>query len=264
MRCFCTLSLGPQSCLRSFNYIDSSSPGKLAETFHTTEMNLRKLMTDPTRQRVDKDEAELLGLVFGYKLNSELGIHSVSKERTPVVTIMGHVDHGKTTLLDFLRSSTIAESEFGGITQKIGAFHVKYKGEKITFIDTPGHQAFMNMRLMGATVTDMIVLVVSAVEGVKPQTIEVINMAKKMGVPIIVGINKIDIKGADPGSVERELIEQGLDLECEDNPHGVIPVVHISAKTGKNVDLLAELILEQGKLYDINASYNTMAEGFII
>ena len=114
---------------------------------------------------------------------------------------MGHVDHGKTTLLDYLRNSKIADNEFGGITQKIGAFHVKYKGEKITFIDTPGHQAFMNMRLVGATVTDMIVLVVSAVEGVKPQTLEVINLAKKFKVPLIIAINKIDIKGSDPEMV---------------------------------------------------------------
>lgn len=128
---------------------------------------------------------------------------------------MGHVDHGKTTLLDFLRSSKVADNEFGGITQKIGAFHVKYKGQKITFIDTPGHQAFMNMRMMGATVTDMIVLVVSAVEGVKPQTLQVINMAKKMNVPMIIAINKIDIKGADPELIEKQLIENGLDLDVD-------------------------------------------------
>ena len=111
---------------------------------------------------------------------------------------MGHVDHGKTTLLDFLRNSDIAKHEHGGITQKIGAFNINYNGQKVTVIDTPGHQAFVNMRVRGATVTDMIVLVISATEGVKQQTLEVIDLARNSNIPMIIAINKIDIPEADP------------------------------------------------------------------
>lgn len=120
-----------------------------------------------------------------------------------VVTIMGHVDHGKTTLIDNLRNSDIAEKEDGGITQRIGAFRINFRGERITFIDTPGHEAFSNMRKRGATMTDLVVLIVSAVEGVKNQTIEVINLIKQMKLPVIVAINKIDLPQADPEEIEK-------------------------------------------------------------
>jgi translation initiation factor IF-2 len=183
------------------------------------------------------------------------------RDRPPVVTIMGHVDHGKTTLLDFLRCSDITKHEYGGITQKIGAFNVEYKNEKVTVIDTPGHQAFVNMRMRGATVTDMIILVVSAAEGVKRQTLEVIEIARKAHIPLIIAINKIDLPEADPEGVEEELTKNGVAIEPAG---GTVPVVHISAKNGMNVDLLIELVLEQWKEMEVKADYGAQLEAAII
>ncbi|CAD8142795.1 unnamed protein product [Paramecium octaurelia] len=181
--------------------------------------------------------------------------------RPPIVTIMGHVDHGKTTLLDRLRNSNIAEGEVGGITQKIGAFHVKVGDNQITFIDTPGHEAFSNMRQRGAEFTDMIILVVSAADGVQPQTKEVIQIASQLNIPIIVAINKIDVPNVNPEDIELELLECGLDLETQG---GNIPVVHISAKTGKNIDLLLELIQFQGELLELKADPTVPAQGVVL
>ncbi|CAD8076580.1 unnamed protein product [Paramecium sonneborni] len=181
--------------------------------------------------------------------------------RPPIVTIMGHVDHGKTTLLDRLRNSNIAEGEVGGITQKIGAFHVKVGDNQITFIDTPGHEAFSNMRQRGAEFTDIIILVVSAADGVQPQTKEVIQIASQLNIPIIVAINKIDVPNINPEDIELELLECGLDLETQG---GNIPVVHISAKTGKNIDLLLELIQFQGELLELKADPNVPAQGVVL
>ncbi|CAD8132092.1 unnamed protein product [Paramecium pentaurelia] len=181
--------------------------------------------------------------------------------RPPIVTIMGHVDHGKTTLLDRLRNSNIAEGEVGGITQKIGAFHVKVGENQITFIDTPGHEAFSNMRQRGAEFTDIIILVVSAADGVQPQTKEVIQIASQLNIPIIVAINKIDVPNVNPEDIELELLECGLDLETQG---GNIPVVHISAKTGKNIDLLLELIQFQGELLELKADPQVPAQGVVL
>ncbi|CAK60550.1 unnamed protein product (macronuclear) [Paramecium tetraurelia] len=181
--------------------------------------------------------------------------------RPPIITIMGHVDHGKTTLLDRLRNSNIAEGEVGGITQKIGAFHVKVGDNQITFIDTPGHEAFSNMRQRGAEFTDMIILVVSAADGVQPQTKEVIQIASQLNIPIIVAINKIDVPNVNPEDVELELLECGLDLESQG---GNIPVVHISAKNGKNIDLLLELIQFQGELLELKADPTVPAQGVVL
>lgn len=172
---------------------------------------------------------------------------------------MGHVDHGKTTLIDYLRKSNIAEKEHGGITQKVGAFHIKCHGEKITFIDTPGHEVFTNMRKRGASVTDLIVLVVSATEGVKKQTLEVIDIIKSEQLPVIVAINKIDLPNADIEETEDALVAAGLNL---DPKGGDIPVVHISAKVGTNVELLSELIIEETK--HLQALEDGLAEGAVL
>jgi translation initiation factor IF-2 len=161
------------------------------------------------------------------------------KFRAPVVTIMGHVDHGKTTLLDYIRSTRIAEREFGGITQHVRAYQIEFQGRPITFIDTPGHEAFFAMRERGAKITDMIILVVAADDGVMPQTKEVINLWKKAHTHMIVAINKIDMPGADVERVKRQLSSEGVFVE---GYGGDIPFVEISAKNGTNINSLLELI----------------------
>lgn len=166
---------------------------------------------------------------------------------------MGHVDHGKTTVLDYLRKSQIAEGEFGGITQKIGAFHVRLENDKrITFIDTPGHEAFTNMRMRGAQYTDFIILVVSAQDGVQQQTLEVVSIAYNLQIPLMVAINKIDVAEASIQEVEDELVHKAK-LAIEGYRDGNIPVIHISAKTGLNMDMLLELIEFQSELMELTA-----------
>jgi translation initiation factor IF-2 len=161
------------------------------------------------------------------------------KFRAPVVTIMGHVDHGKTTLLDYIRKTKIAEREFGGITQHVRSYQIEFEGRPITFIDTPGHEAFFAMRERGAKVTDVIILVVAADDGVMPQTKEVISLWKKIHTHLIVAVNKIDMPGANVERVKRQLSQDGVQVE---GYGGDIPVVEISAKQGTNVDKLLELI----------------------
>lgn len=158
----------------------------------------------------------------------------------PIVTVMGHVDHGKTTLLDYIRKTKVAEKEYGGITQHIGAYQVELSGKKITFIDTPGHAAFTQMRARGANVTDIVVLVVAASEGVKPQTVEAIRLAQDAKVPIIVALNKIDLASADIEKTKKELAENNVFVE---GYGGDVVCVPISAKTGDGVDNLLEMIL---------------------
>lgn len=182
--------------------------------------------------------------------------------RPPVVVVMGHVDHGKTTLLDTIRKTRVAEKEKGGITQHIGASVVEMPdGRKITFLDTPGHEAFTSLRARGAQVTDIAVLVVAADDGVMPQTVEAINHARAFDVPIIVAVNKIDKPGADPQRVRRELSELGL---IPEEWGGDTIFVDISAKTGKNVDSLLEYILILAELLDLKANPNKPARGTII
>lgn len=186
---------------------------------------------------------------------------AIKVHRSPIVTIMGHVDHGKTTLLDSLRNSKICASEFGGITQSIGAFSVQTSSGKITFIDTPGHLAFQNMRAKGAEITDIIILVVCASEGVQPQTLECIDHALTCEVPIIVAINKIDLSSAEVERVEMELLKAGLVLEKFGGDTLCVP---ISAKKKLGLDKLEETILFKAELMDLKEVADVPARGFII
>ncbi|MFC1534816.1 translation initiation factor IF-2 [Thermodesulfobacteriota bacterium] len=221
---------------------------------------------------IDFETASVLADEFGYELeldllNVERIIDEVKdkpedlKPRSPVVTIMGHVDHGKTSLLDYIRQSNIIGGESGGITQHIGAYHVKTKGGDIAFLDTPGHEAFTAMRARGAKVTDIIILVVAADDGVMPQTKEAINHARAANIPIIVAINKIDKPEANPEKVTRELSE--LELAPEEWGGDII-FGKISAKTGEGINELMELILLQAEILELNANPNKAAKGTII
>jgi translation initiation factor IF-2 len=181
--------------------------------------------------------------------------------RAPVVTIMGHVDHGKTSLLDAIRQTNVAAREAGGITQHIGAYYIEKNGRKIVFIDTPGHQAFTRMRARGAKVTDIVVLVVSADDGVMPQTLEAIDHARAANVPIIVAINKIDKPDSQPDRVKQQLADRGLLAE---DWGGDVVMVPVSAKTGQNLDLILEMILLVADIQDLKASPNRPALGTVL
>ena len=183
------------------------------------------------------------------------------EERPPVVTIMGHVDHGKTSLLDAIRQSHVIEGEFGGITQHIGAYQVSYRDRKITFIDTPGHAAFTEMRARGASITDIVIIIVAADDGVMPQTIEAIDHAKAAKVPIIVAVNKMDKPGADPDRVMREMSEHGL---TPDSWGGDTLFVPISAKTHEGIDKLLENLLFIAEMQELKANPKRYAMGTVI
>ncbi|MDE0104573.1 MAG: translation initiation factor IF-2 [Bryobacterales bacterium] len=181
--------------------------------------------------------------------------------RAPVVTIMGHVDHGKTSLLDKIRSTNVAAREAGGITQAIGAYHVVQDGKRIVFIDTPGHEAFTKMRAHGAAVTDVVVLVVAADDGVMPQTLEAIDHAKEAKVPIIVAVNKIDLPGADPERAKRELAERGL---VSEEWGGETICCNVSAITGEGIENLLEMISLVAELAELRANPNRSAIGVVL
>ena len=226
-------------------------------------------------QTIDFDTAVLVATEFDFEvekaafeeealLNIEIGDDDEDKltARAPVVTIMGHVDHGKTSLLDVIRTSKITSGEAGGITQHIGAYNVKTpNGGRITFLDTPGHAAFTAMRSRGAQVTDIVILVVAADDGVMPQTIEAINHSKAAGVPVVVAVNKMDKVGADPDRIMRELSE--LDLLAEDWGGNVI-FVKVSAKTGEGIDDLLEMILLQSEVLELKANPERKATGYVV
>ncbi|EPD1726029.1 translation initiation factor IF-2 [Enterococcus hirae] len=227
-------------------------------------------------QALDKDTIELLATDYGMEPQEKIqvDIADIDKffepeelnpdtlvSRPPVVTIMGHVDHGKTTLLDTLRHSRVTSGEAGGITQHIGAYQIDIDGKPITFLDTPGHAAFTSMRARGASITDITILVVAADDGVMPQTVEAINHAKAAGVPIIVAVNKIDKPGANPQHVMQELSEYELIPEAWG---GETIFVEISAKFGQNIDELLEMILLVAEVEDLKADPKQRAIGTVI
>jgi len=181
--------------------------------------------------------------------------------RAPVVTVMGHVDHGKTSLLDYIRRAKVAAGEAGGITQHIGAYHVETPRGMITFLDTPGHEAFTAMRARGAKATDIVILVVAADDGVMPQTKEAIAHARAAGVPLVVAINKIDKQGANPERVTQELITEQVVPEAYG---GDAPFIPVSAKTGEGIDTLLENVLLQAEVLELTAAVDAPAKGLVI
>ncbi|MFD1697078.1 translation initiation factor IF-2 [Roseibium aestuarii] len=222
---------------------------------------------------IDADTAELIASELGHTVKrvseadveeglfSEADAPETLLPRPPVVTIMGHVDHGKTSLLDAIRNAKVVSGEAGGITQHIGAYQVEQNGNKITFIDTPGHAAFSQMRARGAKSTDIVVLVVAADDGVKPQTKEAIAHAKAADVPIIVAINKMDKPSADPNRVRTELLNDSIVVE---GMGGDVIDVEVSAKAGTNLDKLLEMILLQAEVLELKANPNRTAEGIVV
>ncbi|WP_297405922.1 translation initiation factor IF-2 [uncultured Cetobacterium sp.] len=205
---------------------------------------------------------EEIELDFGDKFDLEITDKNEDLiERAPVITIMGHVDHGKTSLLDAIRATTVADGEAGGITQKIGAYQITKPTGKITFVDTPGHEAFTDMRARGAQVTDIAILVVAADDGVMPQTIEALSHAKAAGVPIIVAVNKIDKEGANPMKVKQELMEHGL-VSVEWG--GETEFVEVSAKAKQNLDTLLDTILITAEILELKANPKKRAKGIVL
>lgn len=207
-------------------------------------------------QKLDKTMEEKLHDATNVEVDDEGAV-----PRPPVVTVMGHVDHGKTSLLDAFRKTSVALGEAGGITQKIGAYVTKYNGQKITFIDTPGHAAFTAMRARGAKVTDIAILVVAADDGIMPQTIEAINHIKAAGVPMIVAINKMDVQGANPERVKQQLAENGV---MPEEWGGDAIIVPCSAKTGVGLDELLNMVLLVAEMQELKANPDKMATGVVI
>ncbi len=258
---------------------DSITVGELAERMKkpSTEV-IKKLMMlgimASVNETLDFDTASLIVEDFGGKVEHEIILTEEDKlfndtedseeslvPRSPVVVVMGHVDHGKTSLLDTIRNTNVTEGEFGGITQHIGAYRVRAKDKKITFLDTPGHEAFTAMRARGALVTDIAILVVAADDGIMPQTVEAINHAKAANVSIIVAINKIDKEGANPDKVRQELTEYGL---VPEEWGGDTICVEVSAKKKQNIDTLLDMVLLVAEMKELKANPNRHAKGTVI
>jgi translation initiation factor IF-2 len=210
------------------------------------------------KKELKKEETQDISNFEEYEVNDKA---EDLKERPPVVTIMGHVDHGKTTLLDTIRKSAIVDTEYGGITQAIGAYQVEHNGSKITFIDTPGHAAFTEMRARGASITDIVIIIVAADDGVMPQTEEAIDHALAANVPIIVAVNKIDKPDAHPEKIRTEMAEHNITPE---EWGGTIPFVDISAKSGTGIDLLLETIQAIAEMQELKANPNRYSLGTVI
>ncbi len=229
-------------------------------------------VTATINHSIDSDTAEYLVKEFGHNPIKEKKADEIVnkineikpenlKNRPPIVTVMGHVDHGKTSVLDVLRKTNVVSGEFGGITQHVGAYQIQHNSNKITFIDTPGHAAFTEMRARGSKLTDIVVLVVAADDGVKPQTIESIKHAKAAKVPIVVAINKCDLPEADPQKIKNQLLEHELIAE---ELSGETLMVEISTKTKQNLSKLVESITLQSELLDLKADYNVRASAVVL
>lgn len=258
---------------------EGMTAGMLAEALNISNGEIVKKLVQlgymiSVSQPIDRDTAEILVDDYGYSLKDRV-VNDITKfeemiiddeednlsSRPPIVTIMGHVDHGKTTLLDTIRSSRITSSEAGGITQKIGAYQVTVKDKKITFIDTPGHAAFTEMRARGANITDIVILVVAADDGVMPQTKEAINHAKAANVPLIVAVNKVDKHGANPDRVKEELAVLNI---IPSEWGGQNEFVNISALKGQGVDELLETILMVAEMENYRANPNRLGYGMVL
>ena len=261
------------------SYEEGITVGELAEKLGQTPANVIKVLfllgTMVTiNSSLNDEQVELICLEYGCECEKHVPVDEVNFEnievvddeadlqpRCPVVTIMGHVDHGKTTLLDTIRKSAVVDGEFGGITQHIGAYQVEVNGKKVTFLDTPGHEAFTAMRARGAQVTDIVIIVVAADDGVKPQTKEAIDHAKAAGVPIVVAINKIDKEGADPERIKAEMAEEGL---LPEEWGGDTVYCEISAKKKIGIEELLETLTVVAELADLKANPNRYAYGSVV
>lgn len=232
--------------------------GVMAAINHYVAYETMELIATDLGVEVEAEPIEIDEDVLEYDFDD---VTENQAKRAPVVTVMGHVDHGKTSLLDAIRSTSVTDKEAGGITQHIGASEVFINGEKIVFLDTPGHEAFTSLRARGAQVTDIAILVVAADDGVKPQTIEAIDHARAANVPIIVAINKMDKVGANPDRVKQELSELGLLVE---DWGGEVVSVPVSALKGENIDTLLEMVLLVSEMLDLKANANRNAVGTVI
>ena len=262
---------------RDINIPEAITVRELANRMAEQSSNVIKYLfgmgvTVTINQTLAADTAEFLVKEFGHnpirEEKAEEIIQKIKatrvenlKNRPPIVTVMGHVDHGKTSVLDVLRSANVVSGEFGGITQHIGAYQIESQNNKLTFIDTPGHAAFTEMRARGSKLTDVVVLVVAADDGVKPQTVESIKHAKAANVPIVVAINKCDLPEADPQKIKNQLLEHELIAE---DLSGDTLMVEVSTKTKQNLDKLVECIILQAEILDLKTDYESKATGIVL
>ena len=257
---------------------DEITVGELASRMKKTAAEVIKQLIKlgvmaSVNQTVDYDTAALVAMELGCKVEKEVIVTIEERliddredkpeelqPRSPVVVVMGHVDHGKTSLLDAIRNTNVASGEAGGITQHIGAYTVKINGSPITFLDTPGHAAFTSMRARGAMCTDIAILVVAADDGIMPQTVEAINHAKAANIPIIVAINKMDKHGANPDRIKQQLTEYDL---VPEEWGGETVICPISAKTGQGIDELLEMVILTAEVQELKANPNRLAKGVV-
>lgn len=267
--------------VKEITYSDSLTVGQLANLLHKNSSEIIKFLfmmgnMSTINTTLSDEDIELICMEFNVEVHKEVVIaeddieeqlsnieedESKLVSRPPVVTIMGHVDHGKTTLLDTIRKTNVTSGEFGGITQHIGAYQVSLKGRKVTFLDTPGHEAFTAMRARGAQVTDIVIIVVAADDGVMPQTKEAVDHAKAAGVPIVVAVNKIDKPGANPDRIMSEMAELGV---MPEEWGGETIFTQVSAKTGEGVQDLLETMLLVADMAELKANPDRLASGTVV